>query len=56
MNPRAELEKRYPKADFGKLAIYFAHLAACKAVKNRGITNLNCALCASQISVIIEVL
>ena len=34
MNPRAELEKRYPKA----------------------ITNLNCALCASQISVIIEVL
>ena len=54
MNPRAELEKRYPKADFGKLAIYFAHLAACKV--NRGITNLNCALCASQISVIIEVL
>ncbi len=31
MNPRTELEKRYPEADF---SIYFRHLEACKGTKS----------------------
>ena len=33
MNPKNELEKRYPQADFSR---YFAHLAAYKTVKQHG--------------------
>ena len=33
MNPRTELEKRYPTADF---SVYFRHLSACKTAKSVG--------------------